>query len=155
MTRGFDKERGCFTQYYGSKEMDASLLPIAFVDMLPSDDPRVIGTVEAVEKDLLKNGFVLRYVTTGHVDGLEGEEGAFLACSFWLVRAYVRIGRRADAEKLFDRLVSLCNDVGLLAEEYDPVGKRHLGNFPQAFSHLALIQAAYDLAERPAEMTLH
>ncbi len=142
---GFNAERNSFVQYYGSKEVDASLLMIALVGFLPSSDPRVRGTVAAIEKDLLIGGFVRRYRTETEVDGLPAGEGAFLACSFWLADNYVLAGRLDDARKLFERLVSLCNDVGLLAEEYDPRAGRQVGNFPQAFSHIALINTAYNL----------
>jgi GH15 family glucan-1,4-alpha-glucosidase len=142
---GFDTTRNSFVQYYGSTEVDASLLMIALVGFLPADDPRVQGTVAAIEQDLLQDGFVLRYRTERKVDGLPSGEGAFLACSFWLADNYVLLGRLDDARNLFTRLVSLCNDVGLLAEEYDPAAKRQVGNFPQAFSHIALINTAYNL----------
>jgi GH15 family glucan-1,4-alpha-glucosidase len=144
---GFDPQRNTFTQYYGSEELDASLLAIPIMGFLPPDDPRCIGTVEAVARELMQDGFLLRYRPRDVNDGLRGDEGAFLACSFWLVAAYRIIGRRAQAEELFERLTGLCNDVGLLAEEYEPTLKRQVGNFPQAFSHLALIQAAFTLAE--------
>jgi len=144
--KGYDAKRNTFTQYYGSQDLDASLLFITKVGFLPPDDPRCVGTVEAVAKELMQDGLLLRYRPRDMNDGLRGTEGAFLACSFWLVSAYCYIGRRSEAEALFQRLVALCNDVGLLAEEYDPVARRQLGNFPQAFSHLALIQAAFDLA---------
>jgi GH15 family glucan-1,4-alpha-glucosidase len=143
--QGFSKTRNSFVQFYGSQEVDASLLLLALVGFLPADDPRVAGTVAAIEHDLLHNGFVLRYRTTG-TDGLPGNEGAFLACSFWLADNFVLLGRTADARKLFESLVALCNDVGLLAEEYDPVARRQVGNFPQAFSHIALINTALNLA---------
>ncbi|OYV35471.1 MAG: glucoamylase [Rhodospirillales bacterium 20-64-7] len=143
--QGFDAERNSFVQYYGSKRVDASLLMIALVGFLPASDPRVAGTVAAIEEELLQDGFVLRYRTEGAVDGLKGREGAFLACSFWLADNYVLLGRIDDARKLFEKLVGLCNDVGLLAEEYDPYEKRQIGNFPQAFSHIALINTAYNL----------
>ncbi len=144
--KAFDAGRNSFVQYYGSKNLDAGLLMIAIVGFLPPDDPRVKGTVEAIEKDLLRDGFVIRYDTGEAKDGLPPGEGAFLACSFWLVGNYVLLGRVDEARALFDRLIGLANDVGLLAEEYDPVGKRQVGNFPQAFSHIALINAAYTLA---------
>ncbi|HEY6880505.1 MAG TPA: glycoside hydrolase family 15 protein [Polyangiales bacterium] len=148
--RGFDPKRNTFTQYYGSEELDASLLAIPIMGFLPPDDPRCVGTVDAVARELMQDGFVLRYRTRDGNDGLRGDEGAFLACSFWLVSAYQIIGKHAEAEALFERLIALCNDVGLLAEEYDPKHKRQVGNFPQAFSHLALIQAAFTLAEGTA-----
>ncbi len=144
--KGFDVERNTFVQHYGSKNLDAGLLMIAIVGFLPASDPRVKGTVEAIEKDLLRDGFVIRYDTGAAQDGLPPGEGAFLACSFWLVGNYVLLGRIDEARALFNRLVALANDVGLLSEEYDPALKRQVGNFPQAFSHIALINAAYTLA---------
>jgi GH15 family glucan-1,4-alpha-glucosidase len=144
--KGYDRERNTFTQSYGSKELDASLLLIPQMGFLPPDDKRVIGTIEAIQRDLsTSNGFVLRYRTDGAfagVDGLTGDEGAFLICSFWLVDALVLIGRVDEAEELFARLVSLANDVGLLAEEWDPRRRRQIGNFPQAFSHVGLVNSA-------------
>ena len=133
MQEGYDPQRNTFTQYFGSKELDASLLLIPRVGFLPPDDPRVRGTVAAIEQDLFKDGFVLRYRTESNVDGLPPGEGAFLACTFWLVDAYALQGRRKEAEELFARLLTLRNDVGLLSEEYDPGAKRLVGNFPQAF----------------------
>ncbi|MGN6634262.1 MAG: glycoside hydrolase family 15 protein, partial [Oryzihumus sp.] len=147
LERGFDAERGTFVQHYDTREVDASLLLIPAVGFLPGDDPRVLGTIRAVEEDLLHEGLVLRYRTQSGVDGLSGDEHPFLACSFWLVSAYALAGRRAEAEALMDRLVGLANDLGLLAEEYDPVRERMVGNFPQAFSHLALIGAAMTLRD--------
>jgi GH15 family glucan-1,4-alpha-glucosidase len=141
----FDAERGTFTQYYGSDALDASLLMIPLVGFLPPDDPRVIGTVEAVQRELCRDGFVLRYPTETGVDGVEGGEGAFLACSFWLADALALIGRRDDAVALFERLCALANDVGLLAEEYDASLGRMVGNFPQAFSHVGLVNTALNL----------
>jgi GH15 family glucan-1,4-alpha-glucosidase len=150
--KGFDAELGSFVQSYGAKTLDASLLMIALVGFLPPEDERVVGTVEAIERELLRDGFVIRYNTAVPVDGLPAGEGAFLACSFWLADNYVLLGRLEDARALFERLVGLCNDVGLLAEEYDPRARRQLGNFPQAFSHIALIITAYNLsrAQGPA-----
>ncbi len=142
---GFNKERNSFVQYYGSGQVDASLLMLALVGFLPASDPRVQGTVAAIEQDLLQDGFVLRYRTEQAVDGLPTGEGAFLACSFWLADNYVLLGRIDDARKLFKKLIAICNDVGLLAEEYDPHARRQVGNFPQAFSHIALINTAYNL----------
>jgi GH15 family glucan-1,4-alpha-glucosidase len=142
---GFDTELGSFVQSYGSKEVDASLLLLPTVGFLPVADPRVSGTVRAVEERLLVNGFVRRYETRDGVDGLPPGEGVFLACSFWLVDVYVLQDRRDDAEQLFMRLMSLCNDVGLLSEEYDPVARQLVGNFPQAFSHIGLINSAFNL----------
>ena len=145
LTRGFDRERGTFVQHYDTREVDASLLLIPTVGFLPPDDPRVLGTIRAVEEDLMHEGLLLRYRTGSGVDGLDGDEHPFLACSFWLVSAYAGAGRRDEAHALMKRLVSLSNDLGLLAEEYDPVRNRMVGNFPQAFSHLALIGAAVTL----------
>jgi len=141
-THGFDAERGTFVQYYGSTEVDASLLTLAQIGFVEPGDPRMLGTVAAIERDLMHDGLLLRYRTESGVDGLEGTEHPFLACSFWLVQQYALSGRLPDAERLMDRLVGLCNDVGLLAEEYDTENERHAGNTPQAFSHLALVRAA-------------
>jgi len=151
--RGFDHRRQTFTQYYGSAELDASLLMIPLVGFLPADDPRVIGTVRAIERDLTWDGFVQRYQTKQRIDGLPEGEGVFLACTFWLADNYELQGRREDARRLFDRLVGLCNDLGLLSEQYDPGSRRQLGNFPQAFSHVMLINTARNLSrpEGPAE----
>jgi GH15 family glucan-1,4-alpha-glucosidase len=149
--RSFDADLNAFTQSYDSKLADASTLAIATVGFLPATDPRVRGTVEYVEKHLLVDGFVLRYDSGETDDGLPEGEGAFLACSFWLADNYVLLGRRDDAVKLFERLLTLCNDVGLLSEEFDPVAKRHCGNFPQGFSHIALLSTAFNLAkDQPA-----
>jgi GH15 family glucan-1,4-alpha-glucosidase len=145
--RGFDAELGSFVRSYGSKELDASLLLLPTVGFLPPADPRVRGTVEAIERKLLVDGLVKRYDTTKSDDGLSSDEGVFLACSFWLVDAYVLQGRIADACQLFERLLTLCNEVGLLSEEYDPRTGRLLGNFPQALSHIALINSAFNLSE--------
>ncbi len=150
---GFSLELNSFVQYYGSKQLDASLLMLPVIGFLPPEDPRIIGTVAAIEKNLLHNGLVARYDTKSSVDGLPGDEGAFLACSFWLVDNYVLQGRHDEARALFEHLLSLANDVGLLSEEYDPLEKRQLGNFPQAFSHLALVISAFNLdtqKQRPA-----
>lgn len=154
--RGFDPRRNTFTQFYGSDGLDAALLLIPRVGFLPYDDPRVIGTIEAVQHELTEDGFLLRYHTHAddRVDGLPGREGAFLACSFWLAEALFGIGRRDEARALFERLLAIRNDLGLLAEEYDPRTGRHLGNTPQAFSHLALVNAALHLGtELPATTT--
>jgi GH15 family glucan-1,4-alpha-glucosidase len=140
--RGFDTEKNSFVQSYGAKQLDASLLLIALVGFLPPDDPRVKGTVAAIERELMWHGLVLRYDSGAGTDGLSAGEGAFLACSFWLADNYILQGEHAKARVLFERLLSLRNDVGLLSEEYDPINKRQLGNFPQAFSHLALINTA-------------
>jgi GH15 family glucan-1,4-alpha-glucosidase len=144
--RGFNREIGSFVQSYGSKELDASLLLLPTMGFLPASDPRIRGTVEAVERRLLVDGFVLRYDTGTSDDGLPDGEGAFLACSFWLADAYVLTGRMNDARRLFERLLALRNDVGLLAEEYDTRARRLVGNFPQAFSHIALINTAHNIA---------
>jgi GH15 family glucan-1,4-alpha-glucosidase len=144
--QGFDETANTFVQFYGAKGVDAALLFIPLTGFLPPDDPRVRGTVAAIERELMQDGLLRRYCTGGDVDGLPGEEGAFLACSFWLCDAYRLCGREADASALFERLLALRNDVGLLSEEYDPEQRRQLGNFPQAFSHVALINAAHGLA---------
>ncbi|WP_448207097.1 glycoside hydrolase family 15 protein [Azospirillum sp. sgz302134] len=143
---GYDSDVGGFVQFYGGKEPDASLLLMPVIGFLPPQDPRVRGTVAAVERHLLKDGFVQRYDTGKSNDGLPPGEGAFLACSFWLVDAYVLQGRRDDALALFERLLALRNDLGLLSEEYDPQAKRLVGNFPQAFSHIALVNSAHNLS---------
>jgi GH15 family glucan-1,4-alpha-glucosidase len=143
---GFDKKQKAFTQSYNSETLDASLLLMPALGFLPASDPRVQGTIQAIEKNLLRDGFVLRYQTEHAKDGLPGSEGAFLACSFWLADAYAYSGRRREAEALFERLLSLRNDLGLLSEEYEPRSGRLIGNFPQAFSHLALIHSASVLA---------
>ena len=143
--RGYDASQNTFTQYYGASAVDASLLQIPLVGFLPVEDPRVAGTIAAVERHLLRRGFVDRYRTDADVDGLPEGEGSFLACSFWLADAYTLQGRRAEAEALFERLLGLANDVGLLAEQYDPLAGRQLGNFPQAFSHVSLINTARNL----------
>jgi GH15 family glucan-1,4-alpha-glucosidase len=144
--RGYDPVRNTFTQSYGSAELDAATLMIPRVGFLPPDDPRVVGTVEAVRAELGHHGFVRRYGTDGiAVDGLPGGEGTFLACSFWLADALRMMGRTEEARELFERLLELRNDVGLLAEEYDPVARRQLGNFPQAFSHVGLVATALAL----------
>jgi len=143
--RGFDAGMNSFVQSYGTKILDASLLLIPMVGFLPPDDPRVRGTLAAIESDLVRGGFVLRYDTGERIDGLPPGEGVFLACSFWLADNYVLQGRYDEAQALFERLLSLRNDVGLLAEEYDPSSQRQLGNFPQALSHLALVNTARNL----------
>jgi GH15 family glucan-1,4-alpha-glucosidase len=140
--RGFNPRVGAFTQSYGSTELDASVLVIPHFGFLPGSDPRVKGTVAAIEKRLLRDGFVLRYETDSGADGLPGSEGAFLACSFWLADNYAFGGRVGEAEALLDRLLGLRNHLGLLSEEWDPKLQRQIGNFPQAFSHLALIVTA-------------
>jgi GH15 family glucan-1,4-alpha-glucosidase len=132
-------------QHYGADTLDASELLLPLVGFLPPTDARIRGTIEAVERELLRDGFVMRYETDAVEDGLPPGEGAFLACSFWLVSCLKEIGREKDARKLFERLLDLRNDVGLLSEEYDVRHKRLVGNFPQAFSHIALVNAAFDL----------
>jgi GH15 family glucan-1,4-alpha-glucosidase len=140
--RGFNPRVGAFTQSYGSDALDASVLLMPHTGFLPARDPRVMGTVAAIEKNLMRDGFVLRYATETGADGLPGTEGAFLACSFWLVDNYSFAGRLDEAQALFERLVGLRNHLDLLAEEYDPRLRRQIGNFPQAFTHLALITSA-------------
>lgn len=143
--QGFDAQQNAFVQAYGSKELDASLLMMPLVGFLPPSDPRVRGTVEAIERHLMADGFVLRYRTHSHVDGLPPGEGAFLPCTFWFADTLAALGRRDDAKKIFERLAKLANDVGLIAEEYDPVNCRLLGNFPQTFTHVALVNTAFNL----------
>jgi GH15 family glucan-1,4-alpha-glucosidase len=146
--RGYDSELGAFTQYYGSGTLDASLLVLPLVGFLPGDDERIRGTVAAIERDLCRDGLVIRYLTEPEVsvDGLPPGEGCFLPCSFWLAQALAAVGRPDDGRAVMDRLLRLSNDLGLLSEEYDPGDKRLLGNFPQAFTHLTLIRAAFALA---------
>ncbi|HWL66782.1 MAG TPA: glycoside hydrolase family 15 protein, partial [Geminicoccus sp.] len=145
-TRGYDARQNSFVQYYGADGVDAALLLMPLTGFLPIDDPRIQGTVARIERELLRDGLVLRYLTREAVDGLPPKEGAFLACSFWLCDVYVAMGRLDEARALFERLTGLANDLHLLAEEYDPHARRQLGNFPQAFSHLALINSAHVLA---------
>jgi GH15 family glucan-1,4-alpha-glucosidase len=151
---GWNSERNTFVQYYGGEPLDASLLLMPQVGFLRCDDPRVVGTVAAIERELMRDGFVYRYSTHESPDGLPPGEGAFLACSLWLADDLVLMGRRDEARELFERVLSVGNDVGLLAEEYDPVGRRMLGNFPQAFSHVGVINTARNLARTigPAKM---
>ena len=146
LQHGWCEAKRSFVQSYGSTALDASLLLMPQVGFLAASDPRFVGTVQAIERELLVEGLVLRYRTDETPDGLPPGEGVFLACSFWLADAYVMMGREADAQALFERLLALRNDVGLLAEEYDPRARRHLGNFPQAFSHIALVNTANNLA---------
>jgi GH15 family glucan-1,4-alpha-glucosidase len=143
---GYDAQVGSFVQSFTSSVLDASTLQIPLVGFLPANDPRVVSMIDTIERELTRDGFVLRYHTDTTGDGLSGDEGSFLLCSFWLVTAMAMGGRRDDAVALFERLLNLCNDVGLLAEEYDPHEKRLLGNFPQAFSHVGLVQAALALS---------
>ena len=151
--KGYDSGLNAFVQSYGSRELDASLLLMPLVGFLPASDPRVRGTVEAIETQLMRSGFVMRYDTRSGHDGLAGGEGAFLACSFWLADNLVLIGRREDARRLYERLLALRNDVGLLSEEYDVQAGRLIGNFPQALSHIALVNTAHNLyhTQKPAE----
>jgi GH15 family glucan-1,4-alpha-glucosidase len=146
--RGFNASKQTFVQSYGGSEVDASLLMMAEVGFLPASDPRILGTIAAVERDLVRDGFVDRYRTESGVDGLPAGEGAYLLCTFWLADNYGLAGRTADARRTFEALLAIRNDVGLLAEEYDPVARRQLGNFPQAFSHLGLINTARNLTQR-------
>jgi len=146
--RGYNASKRAFTQVYGSDALDASLLMMPLVGFLPATDERVRGTIEAIERELMPEGLVLRYrPQQEHVDGLPGREGVFLPCSFWLADCLHLIGRKKEARELFERLLTLRNDLGLLSEEYDPIDKRQLGNFPQAFSHVALVNTARILGE--------
>jgi GH15 family glucan-1,4-alpha-glucosidase len=155
--RGYDPGRNSFVQHYSGSQLDASLLLIPIVGFLPPTDPRVVGTVEAIRRELTVDGFVLRYRPESGVDGLAGGEGAFLACTFWLADALALMGRHDEAAEIFERLLGVRNDVGLLAEEYDPRARRQLGNFPQAFSHVGLINTAQNLAlaKGPAQRRAH
>jgi len=150
---GYDRELGSFVQSYGSKWLDGSLLLIPTTGFLPPQDPRIMGTVRAIEQRLLQDGLVMRHDPAEVETGLSHGEGAFLACSFWLADAYTLTGREEEAKQLFNRLLALRNDVGLLSEEYDLRMKRLVGNFPQAFSHIALVNSAHNLARpsKPAE----
>jgi GH15 family glucan-1,4-alpha-glucosidase len=143
--RGFDADRNTFVQYYGGSALDGSLLLIPLVGFLPARDSRVAGTVEAIRRDLVHDGLVHRYNTDRTADGLDRGEGVFLACSYWLADNLAMMGRGKEARELFERLLDLRNDVGLLSEEYDPVSGRLVGNFPQGFSHIALINTAFNL----------
>jgi GH15 family glucan-1,4-alpha-glucosidase len=146
LERGFNKKLNSFVQSYGSRQLDASCLRIVLVGFLPPEDPRIRGTVEAIEKGLMRDGFVQRYNTQKTDDGLKGGEGAFLACSFWMVTNLWLIGRKSDATAMFERLLALRNDVGLLSEEYDVASRRMVGNFPQALSHISLVHAAFTMS---------
>jgi GH15 family glucan-1,4-alpha-glucosidase len=150
LTNGYDANRNTFTQSYGATGLDASLLMIPRVGFLPATDPRVLGTIAAIQNGLTEGGFVKRYQTTDADDGLPGGEGLFLACSFWLVDALHLAGRKDEATELFERLLALRNDVGLLSEEWDPKARRQLGNTPQAFSHFPLVTSALQLHARKA-----
>jgi GH15 family glucan-1,4-alpha-glucosidase len=155
--KGFDPKRNSFVQFYGGKDLDSSLLMIPLVGFLPPSVPRVQGTVQAIERELMKEGLVARYSTKPEVDGLPAGEGVFLACSFWLADNFALLGRQDDAVRLFERLLELRNDVGLLSEEYDPSKRRLVGNFSQAFSHVSLINTATNLSRYvgPAEDRQH
>ncbi len=155
--KGFDPDLNSFVQFYGSKDLDASLLMLPLVGFIPADDPRMLGTVDAIEKGLVHNGFVDRYRSSEEVDGLPTGEGSFILCSFWLVDNLILQGRLSEAQEMFEKLLSVRNDVGLLSEEYDTKGKRLLGNFPQAFSHVGLINTALNLsrAQSPAQDRPH
>jgi GH15 family glucan-1,4-alpha-glucosidase len=150
--KGFNQQRNAFVQYYGASTLDAALLMIPLVCSLPPTDPRVTGTVEPIRRQLISGGLVMRYRSESTVDGLPPGEGVFLPCSFWLVDNLVMAGRSNEAKELFERLASLCNDVGLLSEEYDPVSRRMLGNFPQASTHVSLVNSVHNLTivEGPA-----
>jgi GH15 family glucan-1,4-alpha-glucosidase len=145
--RGFDAQKNSFVQYYGAQTLDASLLLIPISGFLPADDPRVVGTVEAIQREICTGPFVWRYSTKESVDGLAGHEGAFLICSFWLVSALAMMGRVEEARTNLKQLAELRNDVGLLSEEYEPSTQRVLGNFPQAFSHIGLLHALFTLVD--------
>ena len=148
---GFDRERNTFVQYYGAKGLDASLLLIPILGFLPPQDPRVLGTIDAIQREICSGPYVRRYSTEEGVDGLAGSEGTFLICSFWLVSALALAGRVEEAERNLEQLRALQNDVGLFSEEYDPSGQRLLGNFPQAFSHIGLLHSIFTIAEAKAE----
>jgi GH15 family glucan-1,4-alpha-glucosidase len=151
LANGFDRKLGTFVQYYGSDRLDASLLLIPLVGFLPARDERVVGTVAAIQRDLMRDGFVERYRADEEnvaVDGLPPGEGVFLPCSFWLVAVLARLGRLDEAVELYERLLSLRNDLGLLSEEYDPERGRLVGNFPQAFTHLGLVETAFTLRRK-------
>jgi GH15 family glucan-1,4-alpha-glucosidase len=155
--KGFSTDRNSFVQYYGADYPDASLLLMPLVGFLPATDSRIRGTVAAIEHDLMHKGFIHRYPTKPDVDGLPTGEGAFLACTFWYIDNLILQGRQAEAEELFARLLGVCNDVGLLSEEYDADAKRLVGNFPQAFSHVALVNCARNLSHAggPAHVRQH
>jgi GH15 family glucan-1,4-alpha-glucosidase len=150
--KSWNPQLNAFTQVYGGDELDASVLLLPLLGFLPPSDPRVIGTLAATEKYLLRDGFVMRYRTTEFDDGLPPGEGTFLACSFWMVDNLALQGRVTEAEQMYERLLALVNDVGLLAEEYDPAAKRLVGNFPQAFSHVALVHTGLNLMKHEQEI---
>jgi len=150
---GYDAQRGCFVQHYGSTDLDASLLLIPLVGFLPPDDPRVRATIDGIQRELVVDGLVIRYPTVHGVDGLPPGEGTFLPCTFWLADSLAITGRAAEADEVFERLIATCNDVGLFSEEYDPRTHRMMGNFPQALSHMAIVNTARNLSRPggPAE----
>ncbi|MBO0748798.1 MAG: glycoside hydrolase family 15 protein, partial [Acidimicrobiaceae bacterium] len=148
--KAWDDRQKAFTQYYGSKDLDASVLMMPLVGFLPANDPRVVSTVEAIQRDLMVDGFVLRYQNRSGVDGLPGTEGAFLPCTFWLADCLAMMGRVEEAQEIFTRLAGLANDVGLFSEEYDPKRQRQVGNYPQAFTHVGLVNTARNLATAAA-----
>ena len=150
---GFNPSVGTFVQSYGSTALDASLLLIPLVGFLPASDPRVVATIEAIERKLVVEGFVMRYDLEKSDDGVAGDEATFLLCSFWLVDCLIILGRRDDALNLFNKLLNVRNDLGLLAEEYDPISGRQLGNFPQAFSHIGLVNSAVNLSRAIAPLS--
>ena len=154
LPRGIQRRAELFTQSYGSDELDASTLLIPLLGFLPADDPRVVGTIEAIQRDLTRDGFVERYRPheANDVDGLVGTEGVFLPCSFWLVDALLMLERDDEAHELFEKLLGVANDLGLMSEEYDPAAKRLLGNFPQAFTHVGLVNSAYNLSQHTGPM---
>jgi len=154
---GFDPNLDAFVQFYGSKRLDASLLMMPLGGFLPVEDPRVRGTIAAIERDLMQDGFVRRYDTTPDVDGLPAGEGAFLLCTFWLADTLALLGRRDDARQIFERVLAVRSDVGLLSESYDGAARRLVGNYPQAFSHVGLVNTACNLARRvgPADERGH
>lgn len=155
--RGFHRKRNAFTQYYGSSEIDSSLLMMTLVGFLPADDPRIVGTVTAIERELIRDGFVDRYRTESGVDGLPASTGSFFLTTFWLADNYALMGRLPEARTIFERILAIRNDVGLLAEEYNTLARRQLGNFPQAYSHLGLVNTARNLThlDKPAEVRHH
>ena len=144
--KGWNADVGAFTQFYGAVELDASLLMMPLVGFLPADDERVVGTVDAIQEHLMEDGFVLRYENESGVDGLPGREGMFLPCTLWLIGCLRLMGRLDEATAIFRRVAALVNDVGLISEEYDPGHRRLLGNFPQAFTHVGIVNAARGLA---------
>ena len=150
--KAFDADENAFVQSFGGRSLDAATLMLPLVGFLPANDPRCVGTAKAIESKLMRDGFLLRYTPDEELEGLHGREGAFLACTFWLADNYAMRGETDKAQEIFGRLSGVANDVGLLSEEYDPVARRQLGNFPQAFSHVSLVNTAHNLAKgRPAE----